>query len=727
MSLLSDCTMRNNVIVLILMGALLAGFPCQAAKYKQTPIDREALVSRHTVRIHSIDSLASLSVGNGNFAFTVDATGLQTFPASYEMGVPLGTQAQWGWHSFPNVKGYKPQETWKSYDYHGKKEPYSVQFNEPGRNQDAANYFRENPHRLHLGIIGLDLLKPDRSTFQPADIQHVNQLLNLWNGLITSSFNIGEYQVDVRTLCLPDQDRVSSSITSSLFLTGRLSVKLQFPYPTGKHSDYACDWSQPDKHLTSIISQEPGSVVLKRQLNDDTYYIKISWEGDAAFTQKGTHDFRLTPAGNQLSFSCLFLKGNPLDKDTLSLVTTFADDQITTRTWWNHYWKRGGAVDFSACTDPRAFELERRVVLSQYLTAIQCAGMYPPQETGLTYNSWYGKFHLEMHWWHSAHFALWGRPDLLERSMDWYQAAKPAAAAIANRQGWKGVRWMKMTDPSATEAPSKVGSFLIWQQPHVIYFAELLYRSHPDSATLHRYKDLVFQTAEFMADYVDYEDIEDRYVLKGAIPAQETLKASETVNPPFELSYWHFALSVAQQWRLRLGMPKNLEWEVVLDKLSPLAHENGLYLAAETATDTYLDTRYSSDHMAVLGAVGMLPFSRLVRKDIMTNTLNWIWDNWNWGKTWGWDYPMTAMNAARLGQPDKAVSALLMDKRTNTYLVNGHNYQDGRLRIYLPGNGGLLTAISMMCAGWDGSKGDCPGFPKDGKWKVKWEGLKPMP
>jgi hypothetical protein len=39
---------------------------------------------------------------------------------------------------------------------------------------------------------------------------------------------------------------------------------------------------------------------------------------------------------------------------------------------------------------------------------------------------------------------------------------------------------------------------------------------------------------------------------------------------------------------------------------------------------------------------------------------------------------MTAMSAARLGDPEKAVGALLMDKRTNTYLVNGHNYQDSR-------------------------------------------------
>ena len=34
-----------------------------------------------------------------------------------------------------------------------------------------------------------------------------------------------------------------------------------------------------------------------------------------------------------------------------------------------------------------------------------------------------------------------------------------------------------------------------------------------------------------------------------------------------------------------------------------------------------------------------------------------------------WDYPMTAMNAARMGEPEKAVSALLMDKRVLTIIL----------------------------------------------------------
>ncbi|HOD27054.1 MAG: hypothetical protein KBG19_05135 [Bacteroidales bacterium] len=714
---------------LLLTAALVLGVFVSCQQAGQEPIDRKALVDRNKVQVNAFDSLASLSLGNGNFAFTVDITGLQTFPERYSKGVPLGTQSQWGWHSFPNTQKYRFEETLRAYNFRGKEELYAVQFNEKGRPQAAADYFRINPHRLHLGVVGLELRNPQGEIMRPEDLSEINQELDLWNGTINSLFKAGEFSVHTQSYCHPEMDMMASSIESSMFLSGNLRLRLAFPYPSGNHSDDACDWSSPGKHSTKVLAQKPGAVLLERRLDNDSYYVLLCWKEQAEFISgPAAHHFYLQPAGEKLSFTCLFLERNPL-LDSSELPACPESEQVAQASsdYWNQFWLSGGAVDFSACTDPRAPELERRVVLSQYLMAIQCAGVYPPQESGLTYNTWYGKFHLEMHWWHGVHFVLWGRPELLERSLDWYRTAEANAANIAQRQGFKGVRWMKMTDPSAIEAPSKVGSFLIWQQPHIIYMAELLFRHQKDSSVLADYSDLVFKTAEFMADFADYDGMGDRYILQGAIPAQETLRASETVNSPFELSYWHYALSVAQQWRLRLGLPKNMEWEIVLDKLSPLAHKDGLYLAAETALDTYIDTRYTSDHMAVLGALGMMPKSRLVREDIMTNTFNWIWDNWNWGKTWGWDYPMTAMCAARIGLPEKAVDALLMDRRTNTYLVNGHNYQDGRLRVYLPGNGGLLTAVAMMCAGWDGSEGKNPGFPNNGQWKVKWEGLDVMP
>src|SRR4051812_47004969 len=43
-------------------------------------IDRAALVVRHNPVSRKLDPLAPLSVGNGEFAFTGDITGLQTFP-----------------------------------------------------------------------------------------------------------------------------------------------------------------------------------------------------------------------------------------------------------------------------------------------------------------------------------------------------------------------------------------------------------------------------------------------------------------------------------------------------------------------------------------------------------------------------------------------------------------------------------------------------------------------
>jgi hypothetical protein len=684
------------------------------ATLKQAPIDRKALTERNNPHINSFDSLSSLSVGNGEFAFTVDATGLQTFPQRYSQGVPLGTQSQWGWHSFANPNNYLHSETLKNYNFRGKEEPYSTQFNEPGRPKEAAEWFRTNPHRLHLGIIGFELNDPSDYN----SISNIKQELQLWKGKIVSQFQLNSKSVFVETSCHPTNDVICAHIVSAT----RTGIKFHFPYPSGIHTDDGCDWNSNDKHSTSIINLTENSALLERRIDQTTYYVSIQWEGKASLIEKEKNYFVLQPTTDDFSFSAAFSANKLIER-----LPQVADIQIAAGNYWNSFWTKGGVVDFSKCKDKRAPELERRVVLSQYLLAIQCAGSVPPQETGLTYNSWFGKFHLEMIWWHEAQFALWGRANLLERTLDWYNKAYPIAKEIAQRQGFQGARWMKMTDPSGVEAPSKVGSFLIWQQPHLIYLAELVYRSHPSKEVLDKYAKLIDETAKFMFSFATYDQLEGRYVLKGAIPAQETLRASETVNPPFELSYWHFAMSTAQKWRERMGQKRNLQWDEMIDKLSPLAYQDKLYLAAETATDTYKDIRFTSDHMAVLGALGILPKCPLVRTDYMQNTLNWIWTNWNWGKTWGWDYPMTAMNAARLGDGEKAVGALLMDKRTNTYLPNGHNYQDTRLRIYLPGNGGLLTAISMMCAGWDGNKIKNPGFPKNGNWNVQWEGLQPMP
>jgi hypothetical protein len=46
---------------------------------------------------------------------------------------------------------------------------------------------------------------------------------------------------------------------------------------------------------------------------------------------------------------------------------------------------------------------------------------------------------------------------------------------------------------------------------------------------------------------------------------------------------------------------------------------------------------------------------------------------------------------------------------------------------YCPSNGSLLVAVALMVAGWDGNSAVHPGFPEDGSWVVRSEGVRPLP
>ena len=689
-------------------------------------INRQQLVQRHTVYLTKVDTLSSLSVGNGSFAFTVDITGLQSFPDDYAKGVPLGTQSNWGWHSFPNENHYKFEDALKYYHLNGRDISYAVQNSSgPEMAKKTADYYRQNEHRLQLGNIGLEIYKKDGNIAAIDDIKNINQQLDLWTGSIRSNFTVEGVTVKVLTVADPVQDAISVSINSELVKEGRLKIRIRLPYPTGNWDDRGNNWVNEDKHNSSIITDEKNESVIRHDLDTTSYYISATWTGNGSLTKKKDHYFLFNPDNKKGAFNLgiQFCKQKK-DLQTKGLMNT--GNRSTNA--WKKFWNSGGAIDFAGSTDPRAKELERRIILSQYLTRVQCAGDFPPQETGLTYNSWYGKPHLEMHWWHGVHFALWGRPELLQKSVDWYFKAASIAKGIAQRQGYQGLRWQKMTDNEGREVPSSIGAFLIWQQPHFIYFTELLYRSKNDKAVLQKYKDLVFGTADFMASFAYYDVKTKKYRLgKGLIPAQERFKVEDTFNPTYELVYWYWALETAQKWRGRLGLKRNEKWDAILKNISPLPVQHTKYLFAESATDSYTNPEYKTDHPSVFGALGMLPKTPLLDKQIMQNTFDWIWKNWSWHDTWGWDFPMTAMTATRLGLPDKAIDALLMPVKTNTYLPNGHNYQEDRLTIYLPGNGGLLSAIAMMVAGYDPSKTMLPGIPKNGKWKVRWEGLEKMP
>ena len=684
----------------------------------QGPIDRRAVVSRHHISVTKFDSLSSLTVGNGSFAFTLDATGMQSYPEAYAGGVPLGTQTDWAWHRFPNTSGYTFAETLKEQVFNGKKTAYSVQDHEDKRKQEATDYFRSNPHRLHLANVGLEMHHTDGRLVRLTDIQRIDQQLNLWTGAVTSTFMIDRQPVKVITVAHPEKDAVAFRLESPLLESNRIGIRIRIPSPSGLWKDTGNRWIYGANQKSELVFGDEGADI-NSTIDSSSYQIRMKWNTTASIREIQPHYFIIKPEGKgPFELTVLFTEVSGKEK-----LPAFRKTQQASALAWEKFWMSGGAIDLAGSQDQRAGELERRIILSQYLTRVQCVSPTPPQETGLTYNSWFGRPHLEMHWWHAVHFALWGRPALMQKSLDWYFKAYTHAENLARRQGYKGVRWQKMTDPWGNETPSSIGSFLVWQQPHVIYMSELLYKINPSRNKLNKYKDLVFSTAAFMADYLAWDSSSQTYCLgPGLIPAQESHDPLTTVNPTFELAYWQWALSVAQRWRSRLGLSEHPEWKKKLDRLAPLPQQDGVYLAARSAPDSYTNPRYLRDHPSVLGALAGIPPSNGLDTSIMNQTLNLILEKWNWPTTWGWDYPMIAMAAFRLNRPEVAIEALLMPVQKNTYLVNGHNYQDQRLTIYRPGNGGLLAAIAMMCAGTEADpSGKAPGFPDNGKWKVRYE------
>ncbi|MDD4033392.1 MAG: hypothetical protein PHS48_09140 [Bacteroidales bacterium] len=704
--------MRTQIGLLMIFFVLVIG--CQ----KQNPIkiDREKVVRRHNVRLGSLNILSPLSVGNGHFCYTADITGMQTFTDTYKKGIPLTTMAEWGWHSFPNPDEYKLQDTYYNVDTYGRKVPYPINTGHQG-----SNWLRSDPHQITPGLAGLQIRDEKGDIISYEQLNKIDQKLDLWNGTLVSHFDAGGEPVSVTTIAHPEYDQVSFKIQSELLGKRRIAIKITFPYASGLWGADPADYENDDLHETEIFNINENTFSIARKMDDKKYYCHVKTSVKCDIRNLGKHIILLEPEPLSQEFELNILFN---EKSTQLSPVSFSETMKVNIKSWQNFWQTGGFLDLSASRDTRWKELERRVILSQYLTAVQSRQKYPPQETGLTCNSWYGKFHLEMHWWHSVHFALWGRPEYLEKTMDYYYNILLSAQDFAASQGYKGARWPKMTGPGGIDSPSGVGPLLIWQQPHPLYYAELIYRYKPTPETLEKYHLLIEKSAEFMADFVVWNEERECFELGPPLISAREFSGStyaDNKNPTFELAYWSWGLRMANQWKKRMGKPENKEWNHIADNMAPWPVKDGVYIEQESVPVA------DGGHPCQLAAFGFLPECESLDKEIMRTTLKHVMNNWDWESTWGWDYPLIAMTAARLGEPELAVEALLTDVTKNTYLPNGHNYQRDDLKIYLPGNGGLLSAVAMMCAGWEGApESHAPGFPDSNEWVVRWEGLKPF-
>jgi protein-glucosylgalactosylhydroxylysine glucosidase len=302
----------------------------------------------------AFDRLNSFYVGNGEFSFGVDLTGLQTFPEFYTEGIPLMTMSDWG----------------------------------TDREEKAGNTFR-----YQLGTIGLSILRKNGQEISINDISKPVQELNLQDGEIESRFNIEGAPVLLKTVCHPDYDMISVKIVSDLIREHRIKIKIKFPSCITSSKDLKFDL--PGKSATRILADTNNYSILSRTHDIDNYYMLI-WRNSAELEEINPYLYFLDPhrSDSIFSFSFQFMKSLETGR-----MQNFGETEEASRRSWNKYWSTVNTLNYPEFTNASSGVAEKLNRISLYCTRIQCIVPHSREDIYLTYNNWFGKFNLELHWW----------------------------------------------------------------------------------------------------------------------------------------------------------------------------------------------------------------------------------------------------------------------------------------------------------------------------------------
>ncbi|KAI1860710.1 uncharacterized protein JN550_011311 [Neoarthrinium moseri] len=606
----------------------------------------------------------------------------------------------------------------------------------------VSQWLIANPNRINLGRIGL---KYKGSTLAASLISEPQQELDLWSGTITSIFKIQGVEVKVVTQGDFETDTVTFDIESELVSTGDLEIEIDFPYPpihntAYKYEVFAGIYDFPLNHTTTLIADDckTNEAYIYHELQETSYFVNLQWPAELPVSVSrnepegsnsiAAHRYTLSAQGQENAAAKIMLTARFSPEKNPGESPSVINERNTRG--WHEYWSDGGFVDLTSSSNPNATELQRRIILSQYHVRVNSAAKgQSPQESGLMNNGWYGKFHMEMVVWHNAHWSTWGRQKHFDNIFpELYESLLPTSRARAKAMGWDGARWPKMTQTeTGTSAPGGINGLLMWQQPHVMYLATLAYQASPTEETLIRWDKVITATADYMASYAWHNETSGRYDLgPPAHGVTENTPPTRSLNLAYEVAYWRYGLDIARDWKKRLGQTVPEKWTAVAENMALPPQVGGLYAVYEGLNASWWsDPSLNGDPRSLIMMQGILPDTAAVDPDVAMRTADKVWEVWGDTNIRGWGRPVLAINSARIGNPERAIYHLTAYDYWKFddagFAIRGGD--GGTPPPFMPGNAGFLYAVAYMVAGWQGSRGDAPGFPNDGSWVVRSEGL----
>lgn len=584
-------------------------------------------IIKYNLKFNHIDSKNPVTIGNGDFAITLDQTGTQSLYEIYK-DIPLSTMSNKNWF-------YKDKKDIKPSYVDGKAYMLFNLDNDP-------NYQTNRQYPFKYSFMQILLYDNDK-LIDINNIKDVEQELDLYKGIVTSSFNYKEKNNKTTSFIYQDHNEFNFKLQSD-----NLNLALKFNYPSYTKNGYRQDI------LPNVLVKEDRITLLYDDKNSLSFKLKSS--------------------------SKYQIVENTLIFDDNNVSFSLALDEIKEGKFLDEFWK----CDNGIIIDNE--ELVKKMVLSKYLLHVNSTGIYPPQESGLTYNCWNSKFHLEMHLIHSLWNIYNNHVDDLVKSFDYYLSIMPSSLKRASLNGYKGLRFPKMTGPDGEDSPSNIGPLLIWQAPHILFMLQEIYYLYNKENIIKKYEPLISGTIDFMISFLTLKDLKYQ-MLDPLLEACESIPLDRCQNPSFELEYWRYTLERQPKIDTVLYGHQRYDYLDIASKITTPKEDDGIYLKTYGVIDKY---DLYKDHPTE-GFLMSFFKSKIVDKEKMVKTIDYILKNMDLSSYWGWDFPFLGLSLLNCGEIEKSIEVTQLNTINNQYLYNGYNTSPrDDLKAYLPGNGAFL-------------------------------------